>query len=73
MNDRNAEWTDEVKEVQQHMKSLKAKYCEGIDEVNKLKRELKELKEFKASFKLKCIALFYVIVCFVAFIATKFM
>ena len=36
------------------MKSLKARYCEGIDEVNELKRKLKELK---AAFKLKCIAL----------------
>ena len=52
-----------------HMKSLKARYCEETDEVN----ELKELKELKDSFKLKCIALFCVIVCFVALVATKFM
>ena len=44
MKDRNAEGTDEVKEVQQHMKSLKAGYCEGTYEVHELKRELKELK-----------------------------
>ena len=70
INDRNIEGTDAIKEVQQHMKPLKARDCEGIDEVNELKRELKGLKELKASFKLKCIALFFVLVCFVV---AKFM
>ena len=73
MKDINAEGTDEVKEVQQPMKSLKARDCEETGEANELKRELKELKELKASFKLKCIAILCVIVCFIAFIATKFM
>ena len=70
MKDRNAKGTNEDNEVQQHMKSLKARDCEGIDEVNELKRELKELK---VSLKLKCIAPFYVIVCFAIFVAIKFM
>ena len=38
MKDRNVEGTDGVKEVQQHIKSLKARDCEGTDEVSELKR-----------------------------------
>ena len=52
------------------MKSLKARDYEGTDDVNELKEEL---KEWKASFILKYIALFCVIVCFVTFDAIKFM
>ena len=40
---------------------------------NELKRGIKELKELEVSFKLKCIAFFNVIVCFVAFVAIMFM
>ena len=73
MKDRNVDMMNEVIEVQQPMKSLKARDREETNEVNEFKRELMKLKELKASFKLKCIALFYVIVCFFAFVATKFM
>ena len=73
MKYRNAEKTDEVKEVQQHMKPSKARDYEETHEVNELKEELKDLKEMKASFKLKGIAMLCVIVCSIAFVATKFM
>ena len=52
------------------MKSLKTNDCERTNGVNELKRELDKLKELKASFKLKCIVLSYVIICFVAFVAS---
>ena len=57
LNDRDDEGTDEVKELKQQLKTLKAMDDEGTYESKELKRELKKLKGSVASFELKCIAL----------------
>ena len=51
----------QVKEMKQHVKTLKARNDEVTDNFKELKRQLKELKskyDEVALFKLKCIACF---------------